>query len=380
MKIFALNWILVICFLSLPGLSVLNAQVDSTEQIEKEKTTALGRAEREQARADREEARKRRIEAQLAIKENVRELRTKMDEIRAAYRNGEINEKEMEEQMQEASEEMADNMEKLAKELEENIRIEVDRKSEVRGRVEAPPSPPAQGSIPGITIEKDEETGQNKVKVKVKGKPKAPRRTNTGFNIAFGRNTMFLESDQQEGVVYPEMEFWKGRYSEWGIVAHTRIGAARSPLYLNYGLSLVYNKTNMSGNNMLTLVNGAPSFQNLESATLTKARLENHYLNGQIGFRIAPRRNNHFHIEVNAFAGARFRSKQVLEYTNTLNEEVKESRKHNYNTNPFNYGVSAAIGYNWISLYARYEMSSLFKNNSVYDYRPFSAGIRFNLI
>lgn len=373
MKIFALNWILAICILSLPGASLIYAQVDSTEQIEKERTIAT-------AKAEREDAKKRRLEAQSEIKENVRELRKKMDEIRTAYKNGEITEREMEEQMQEASEEMAENMEVLAKEMEESIRIEVERKVEVSARGEGPPTQPAPISIPGVTIEKDEETGQNKVKVKVKGKPKAPRRTSTGFNVAFGRNTMFLEGAQQEGELYPEMDFWRGRYSEWGIVANTRIGATRSPLYLNYGLSLVYNKTNMGGNNYLTLNNGAPSFQNLESATLTKARFENHYLNGQIGFRIAPRRNNHFHIEFNAFGGARFRSKQVLEYTNALNEEVTESRKHNYNTNQFNYGVSAAIGFDWVSLYVRYEMSSLFKNNSVYDYRPFSAGVRFNLI
>jgi flagellar biosynthesis GTPase FlhF len=368
MKIIVNHWMLMFALAVLPQMAALQAQTDSTATAK----------ERPEMKA-REEARKKRQETQAAMKESARKLRTRIDEIKEEYRNEKITAEEMEEAIKEASEDMAEEMEKLAREMEENVRVEVERRVEIRTKKDGPeaPEPP---SPPVVSIEKDDETGESKVIVKVKDKPKSPKRTTTGFNIAFGRNTLFQEGLQQEGAVYPEMEFWRGRYSEWGLVGNTRIGASKSPLYLNYGLSLVYNKTDIGGNNRMFLVDGKPSFQFAEGATLTRSRFENHYLNAQLGFRIAPKRNQSVHLELNGFAGARFRTKQVLEYTNALNERVEETRRNNYGTNPFNYGISAAIGYDWVSLFARYELSSLFEDNSIYDYRPFSAGIRFNLM
>jgi hypothetical protein len=326
-----------------------------------------------------EEKRSDRKETQAAMKESARKLRTEIDEIKERHRKGEISAEEMNDQIAAASERMASEMEALSKELAENIKVEVEEKVEMKGRREKP-APPTAPDAPGVRIEKDEETGESKVKVKVKGKPKSPRRTETGFALTLGRNTMFREGPPTEGALYPETEFWRGGYSEWMVFANTRIGGSRSPLYLNYGLSLVYNKTDLGATSRLNIADGRPSFEVPSGFALTKNRFENHYLNAQLGFKFAPKRNNSFHIEANGFVGARFRTKQVLEYTTDLNERVKESRRNNYGTNAFNYGISAAIGYDWVSLFARYELSSLFKDNSVYDFRPFSAGIRFNLI
>lgn len=317
-----------------------------------------------------------RREVQKQIAKSAKDLRNTIKEARKRYENGEITQEEMEEIIEEAAEKLALDLERLGLEMEMTIENKIDQDNVKTKK----PKPEEDEDSNIVSIEEDPSTGEKKVKVKVKSKPKNPPRTDFGLNIAFGRNTQIVQGTQLEDVVYPEMEFWRGRYSEWGIMAHTRIGSRRSPLYLNYGLSLVYNKTDIGGNNRLIISENGPIWINNPSEAFTRNRFENHYINAQLGIRICPKGPDGFHLEFNGFAGTRFRTKQVLEYNSTQNERVREIRRNPYGTNPFNYGISAAIGYDCISLFARYELSSLFQNNSIYDFRPFSAGIRFNII
>lgn len=354
MKIEALKWITLGLILAMAINYPLSAQEDQSKT---------------EKRSDRKET-------QSAMRESAKKLRKEIDEIKERQRNGEISEEEMGTLIAESAKRMAAEMDSLSRTLTENVTKEIEIELGGKAKKEAPTPPDA----PSVRIERDDETGENKVKVKVKGRPKAPKRTETGFALTIGRNTVFHQGAEREGAIYPESDFWRGRYSEWMVLANTRIGGAKSPFYLNYGLSLVYNKTDLGANSTLALIDRRPQFVAPTGFALTKNRFENHYLNAQLGLKIAPKRNNSFHVEMNGFVGARFRTKQVLEYTTDLNERVRETRRNNFGTNAFNYGVSAAVGYDWVSLFARYELSSLFNDNSVYDFRPFSAGVRFTLM
>ena len=70
------------------------------------------------------------------------------------------------------------------------------------------------------------------------------------------------------------------------------------------------------------------------------------------------------------------KSKQILKYDdNNLN--ATERLKGDFNTTDFIYGLSSYIGYKSTSLYLKYDLNPLFKNNSVKQ-NNISLGLRFD--
>ena len=59
-------------------------------------------------------------------------------------------------------------------------------------------------------------------------------------------------------------------------------------------------------------------------------------------------------------------------------DRVKEKIKRNFNTNTFTYGLSGYIGVGDLSLYAKYDIAPLFKNQT-FDQNNISLGIRLDL-
>ena len=58
-------------------------------------------------------------------------------------------------------------------------------------------------------------------------------------------------------------------------------------------------------------------------------------------------------------------------------EDVKQKLKAGYNTNNFIYGLSAYVGYGDISLYAKYDLNTIFKDNPT-EQRNVSLGVRWD--
>ena len=295
------------------------------------------------------------------IAELVGEMKTEIAKIKNDHIDGKLTKEQMAEQIAEVAREYTEEIEVLVEEIN------------TRATVETSVSVTPKDSLP--RIERDEES----IRIKVKGKPKKGRRTYSGFSLAFGWHTLLLENQQVEGNIYPEINFWQGGFSEIAYMLNTRIGSTKSPLYLNYGASLVYNRADISGGDYFLQNNNGPMFVD-RGLDVRQSRLRTAYVNGTIGFRVAPTKRKGFHMEANAYGGVLFRTKQVIEYRSETNERVNEERVGNYGVNTFNYGISGAIGYNWVSVYARYDLSSLFNNNSVYDYTPLTVGFRFNLM
>ena len=59
-------------------------------------------------------------------------------------------------------------------------------------------------------------------------------------------------------------------------------------------------------------------------------------------------------------------------------DRVKEKIRTDYNTNDFVYGVGAYVGIGEVSLYAKYDINTIFKDQAV-DYNNVSLGLRFDL-
>ena len=79
---------------------------------------------------------------------------------------------------------------------------------------------------------------------------------------------------------------------------------------------------------------------------------------------------------IGGFVGVNTNSKQFIEYEQN-GYKFKELQKGDFNVNDFTYGLSTYIGYKATSLYLKYDLNPIFKNNPV-DQNNISLGIRFD--
>ena len=79
---------------------------------------------------------------------------------------------------------------------------------------------------------------------------------------------------------------------------------------------------------------------------------------------------------IGGFVGVNTNSKQFIEYEQN-GYKFKEKQKGDFNVNDFTYGVSTYIGYRATSLYLKYDLNPIFKNNPV-NQNNISLGIRFD--
>ena len=80
---------------------------------------------------------------------------------------------------------------------------------------------------------------------------------------------------------------------------------------------------------------------------------------------------------IGGYLGIRVKSKQILEYDEN-GHDITVKEKGGFNTNDFIYGVSTYLGYGATSLYLKYDLNPLFKENAVKQ-NNISLGVRFDL-
>ena len=88
------------------------------------------------------------------------------------------------------------------------------------------------------------------------------------------------------------------------------------------------------------------------------------------------RTHESFRIGLGGYGGLNDKSKQITKYT-LDGDKIKDKQKGDFNTSDFVYGLSAYIGYKATSLYVKYDMNPLFKDNVV-DQNNVSVGVRFD--
>jgi hypothetical protein len=78
---------------------------------------------------------------------------------------------------------------------------------------------------------------------------------------------------------------------------------------------------------------------------------------------------------IGGYGGVRIKSKQLIHYEENGDKE-KTKQKGDFNVSDLNYGLSTYIGYKAISLYCKYDMNQLLKNNR--DLNNVSLGLRWD--
>ena len=86
--------------------------------------------------------------------------------------------------------------------------------------------------------------------------------------------------------------------------------------------------------------------------------------------------HNQLKVGLGGYAGLKLGSRQKLKFEDA-GEDVKQKLEGSYNTNNFVYGISGYIGFGDISVYAKYDLNTIFKNNPV-EQRNVSLGLRWD--
>ena len=84
-----------------------------------------------------------------------------------------------------------------------------------------------------------------------------------------------------------------------------------------------------------------------------------------------------FKVGLGGYAGFNIGTQQKLRYKED-GDRVKQKIRKDYNTSDFVYGLGAYIGFGEISLYAKYDLNPIFKDQAV-DQNNLSLGLRFDL-
>ncbi|BCY27386.1 hypothetical protein [Flavobacterium okayamense] len=214
---------------------------------------------------------------------------------------------------------------------------------------------------------------------------KVSKRTTSQFVFAFGLNNLLTEGESLNDSDY---RVWGSHFYEWGLTYNTRIFKNHNLLHAKYGLSLMYNNLRPTDNRYF-VKNGDVTELQTGFTNFDESRFRNVYLTAPVHleFDFTPKKtdkdgNSYFRthkslrLGVGGYAGVKIKSKQILKYEED-DQKIKVKQKGDFNVNDFNYGLSAYIGYGQMSLYAKYDLNPLFKNNAV-DQNNISLGLRFD--
>jgi len=210
------------------------------------------------------------------------------------------------------------------------------------------------------------------------------RRTTSQFVFAFGLNNLVTD----KALAHSDYRYWGSHFYEWGFTSNTRIFKNNNLLHAKYGLSLMYNNLRPTDNRYFKETGDQTTLETSD-IHLEDSRFRNVYvvLPAHLEFDFTKkeikddktifRTHKSFRIGLGGYFGANIKSKQILKFEDEEGNNVKQKTKGDFNVNDFIYGASAYIGYEEISLYAKYDLNPLFTDNAV-DQHNISFGVRFD--
>ena len=216
------------------------------------------------------------------------------------------------------------------------------------------------------------------------------KRTTSQLVVAAGLNNLVTNGSVNKS----DFRYAASHFYEWGVTYNTRLVENNNLLHAKYGLSLMYNNLKPTDNRFFetsgkqTILQTNSSNPAFNSIRIDDARLRNVYLvvplHLEFDFsgktvkedRIYYKSHQSWRIGFGGYAGARLKTKQILEYQ-VDNHDVTDKYKGGFNTSNFIYGLSTYVGYGATSLYLKYDLNPLFKDNVVKQ-NNVSLGVRFD--
>lgn len=208
-------------------------------------------------------------------------------------------------------------------------------------------------------------------------------RTTSQFVFAAGINNLVTDG----AVANSDFRYMGSHFYEWGTSWNTRLAKNNNLLHLKYGFSVMYNNLRAT-DNRLFVDKGTQT--DLETAPIhmkdSRFRNVNLVFPLHLEFDFTPKREHDgkqifkthrtFRFGIGGYAGVNVKSKQIVKYE-IDGYKTKEVTKGNFNVNDFVYGVSTYVGYKETSIYIKYDLNPMFKDNAI-DQNNISLGVRFD--
>ncbi|MGH2664949.1 hypothetical protein [Flavobacterium sp.] len=214
---------------------------------------------------------------------------------------------------------------------------------------------------------------------------RSEKRTTSQFIYAFGVNNLMTK----ERLAHSDFRYMGSHFFEWGMTYNTRILKDNNLLHLTYGFSVMYNSLRATDNRYF-VENGNKTGLQEAGIHLKDTRFKNvnlvvpMYLEFDFsGNQIKDdkpffKTHKSARFGLGGFAGVNLKTKQTLKFDDEFGNSVVQKTKGDFNVNDFVYGVGAYVGYKETSLYIKYDLNPLFRNNTA-DQNNISLGLRFDL-
>ena len=221
-------------------------------------------------------------------------------------------------------------------------------------------------------------TARNKVR-------KYDRRTTTDLVFGIGFNNALIDGESLDDSPYKK---GGSGFVELGWAWKTRLLKESNAVRFKYGLSFIWNKLDIKDNQYLVRDGDAIMLEQFPF-NLKKAKFRTSQLVVPVHFEFGPSKkidketyfrystHRQFKVGVGGYAGLTLATLQKLKFEEN-GRDVKDKIKGGYNATDFVYGLSAYVGIDDVSLYVKYDLSPIFRNQMV-EQNNVSLGLRFDL-
>lgn len=320
------------------------------------------------------------IETLEELKETIRKeekdfLKVEVEAINKRLDKGDITAAKAEELKQEAAEKRALN-------IENRIAI-IDNKIALLKRNDY-----------GYEQEDDDKTqvsisfgsGERGIKIKTKNEPvKYDIRTTNDLLFAIGLNNAIIDG---KGLDESPYEVLGSGFVELGWNWKTRVFKNSNFMRIKYGFAFQWNKLNVKDNQYFEQDGNITTLQEFP-VELRQSQLRVTNLVFPLYFEFGPSKKiekathiryinaDNFKFGIGGYGGFNIGTQQKLRYS-IDGDRIKQKIRTDYNTSDFVYGVGAYIGVGDLALYAKYDLNTIFKDQTVNQHNV-SLGLRFDL-
>lgn len=224
-----------------------------------------------------------------------------------------------------------------------------------------------------------------KIKSRKQSPPKYDIRTGNKLLFAIGFNNTIIDGQSLDDSPY---EIGGSGFVELGWLWNTRLLKKSNFVRMSYGLSLQWNKLSIK-DNLYFVEDGDQTGLEEFPLDLKKSKFRTTSLVVPLHFEFGPSKmkdygdrirfftDDQFKIGIGGFAGVNLSTLQKLKYK-VDGDQQKDKIKKDFNTTNFVYGLSAYVGVGDFSVYAKYNLNDLFKDQAV-DQNNVSLGLRWAL-
>lgn len=185
-----------------------------------------------------------------------------------------------------------------------------------------------------------------------------------------------------------DYKVWKSTYSELGFALRTRLLKESNYWRLVYGLSFQQNRFTLSGNKYVVNNNGYTALEVFpERIKRNNFTVENLVAPLMIEFGPSKKKeyrdyfrydtSNSFKVGFGGFVGVNTGAVQRMKYESD-GKDYKIKMRQDYNTEKFIYGLKGYVGFGSLSLFANYELNTIFSNSAHKDHALYF-GLRVDL-